>query len=353
MKMKHSEGRFFALSEERYRTAFQMSVDAISITNLEDGRYIETNQAFLDITGFTRQEVIGRKALEIGIWADPGDRRRLVEELRAHSVCRDLQAQFRKKNGDLWWGMMSASVIELDSVKCILSITCDISRLKASEQQLASTIESLSTSDKRYRTIFQTSLDFITINHLDDGHFIDCNHAFLDTMGYKREEILGRTSLELNLWANLRDLETFVNLLREHKQCRNLECRFKKKNGEVLFGLVSAAVIELEGVECIVSIMRDISSAKAAEDEIRNLSYFDPLTGLPNRRLLMDRLQQTMSEMAQNSHKSALLFVDLDHFKAINETLSHQVGYLLLLEASRRLLSCAREADTVARLGSD
>ncbi len=98
---------------------------------------------------------------------------------------------------------------------------------------------------------------------------------------------------------------------------------------------------------------RELQQLKAAHDEIRNLAFFDPLTSLPNRRLLLDRLRQSLAAGARSKHKRALLFVDLDDFKTLNDTLGHHIGDLLLQEVARRILANIRETDTVARLGGD
>jgi diguanylate cyclase (GGDEF)-like protein/PAS domain S-box-containing protein len=97
----------------------------------------------------------------------------------------------------------------------------------------------------------------------------------------------------------------------------------------------------------------DISERKAAEEKIRALAFYDPLTGLPNRRLLFDRLHMALASCARSQHRGALLFIDLDNFKTINDSLGHDIGDLLLQEAAQRLKTCIREGDTVARLGGD
>jgi diguanylate cyclase (GGDEF)-like protein/PAS domain S-box-containing protein len=340
-------------SEERYRTAFQTSIDAININRLGDGNYIDVNKAFLDIVGFSRDEVIGRSSIELGIWADCADRERMVDQVSRNSYCRDLEAQFRKKNGEVFWGVMSASLIEVEGIPCILSVTRDISAAKAAEQLLTQAAEALRVSEERYRTVFQTSLDAILINRTSDRRFIDVNQAFLNVMGFERDEVIGRTSLELNLWADPRDLKNVDEILKQTLQCRNVEIQFRKKNGETLWGLMSSSVVEIDGIQCVLTITRDISSAKAAEDEIRSLAFYDPLTGLPNRRLLMERLHVTLASSSRTGRLRALLFVDLDNFKTLNDTLGHQTGDLMLQEAAKRLTACVRGADTVGRLGGD
>ena len=123
-------------SEERYRTAFLASLDSVNINRLRDGLYIEVNPAFLEVTGYRREEVIGRTSLELGIWADPAVRAQLVASLRAGVACRSLETEFRKKNGERMWGLMSAAVIQLDGEPCILSITRDITERKRIESEL-------------------------------------------------------------------------------------------------------------------------------------------------------------------------------------------------------------------------
>jgi diguanylate cyclase (GGDEF)-like protein len=165
--------------------------------------------------------------------------------------------------------------------------------------------------------------------------------------------VIGRTALEINIWANPRDRQSLVELLRQNSVSRDSEVKFRKKNGEVIWVLTSSSVIEIGGVSCLLGVMRDISSAKAAEERIRDLAFYDPLTRLPNRRLLLDRLQQALTVSGGGLHGHALLFIDLDRFKTLNDTFGHQSGDLLLQEVARRIAGCVHPTDTVARLGGD
>jgi PAS domain S-box-containing protein len=141
-------------SEERYRTAFLASLDAVNINRLSDGTYLDVNPAFLHITGYEREEVIGRTSLELNIWGDPVDRQHLIELLHNSPECLSLEARFRKKSGELLWGLMSAAVIELDGKPAILSITRDITRRKQSE-------EALRESQARYELALKATNDVI------------------------------------------------------------------------------------------------------------------------------------------------------------------------------------------------
>jgi diguanylate cyclase (GGDEF)-like protein len=117
--------------------------------------------------------------------------------------------------------------------------------------------------------------------------------------------------------------------------------------------LISASVIEIEGVPCIVSIVRDISGVKAAESTIQSLAFYDPLTGLPNRRMLLERLRLILASGTRSGRLKALLLVDLDNLKTLNDTLGHETGDLLLQEVARRMAACAHEAEIVGRIGGD
>jgi diguanylate cyclase (GGDEF)-like protein/PAS domain S-box-containing protein len=341
------------MSEERYRVAFQTSLDCVNINRLDNGVYVDVNRAFVELIGYERQEILGRSSLELEIWADPRDRLTLIEALRLHSVTRNLEAKFRRKNGTTLWGLMSASVIELEGVPCVLSITRDITEAKIAEQRLAATTDALQASEERYRTVFHTSLDCITLSHLSDGRFIDANHAFLDMIGMKSDEILGRTSKELGIWANPEARVEIVEMVRRNETVRDFQTEFVKKSGERFWVLISAAIIQVGGISCLVSVVRDISSVKAAESKIHNLALYDPLTGLPNRRSLFEKLGQTLTDGTRKGRLKALLLVDIDNLKTLNDTLGHHTGDLLLQKVAQRIAACSHDVDTVCRLGGD
>jgi diguanylate cyclase (GGDEF)-like protein/PAS domain S-box-containing protein len=340
-------------SEQRYRTAFQTSLDAININRCSDGKFIECNKAFLEMVGYSRQEVSARGSLELNLWVDKSERHRMLDAVLKHGSCRDIEAQFRKKNGEIFWGLMSASAIEIEGVPCVLTISRDITAAKAAEKLLSAAAEAVRLSEERYRKVFHTSLDPITINQLGTRQYLEVNQAFLNVLGFQRDEVIGKTPLDLGIWADPRDLESLAATLGKTGECRNLEIQFISKSGETVWGLMSASIIEIDETPCVLTITRDITNAKAAEDEIRNLAFYDPLTGLPNRRLLLERIHQDLTSTNQSGRLRALLFVDLDNFKMLNDTLGHQTGDLLLQETARRLTACVRTDDTVGRLGGD
>lgn len=150
-----------------------------------------------------------------------------------------------------------------------------------------------------------------------------------------------------------RDRLILAETIRQNSGCRALEVQFRKKNGEIVWGELSASIIEIEGVPCILTLTRDITTAKAAEKTIRSLAFYDSLTGLPNRRQLLEKLQRPQAAPSQKDRSMALLLIDLDHFKVFNDTLGHQTADLLLKEVAQRIAASVHEGDTVCRLGGD
>jgi diguanylate cyclase (GGDEF)-like protein/PAS domain S-box-containing protein len=340
-------------SEELYRTVFQTSADGIALSQMSDGRYIDVNKAFLRIMGCEREDVIGKTSLELKVWINPEDRNKMVSALNDFAEFRDMQTRYVKKNGEIVWVQISASAIQIEGRPCILSVVRDVTAAKAAEERLKAADSALRLSEQRYRTAFQTSLDAININRFSDGRYIDVNEAFLEITGYARDEIIGRTSVEMGIWANARDRKTMAGLVSQSSVCRGLEVQFRKKDGKLFWGQLSASVMEVDGEPCILSITRDLTEAKAAQDEIRSLAFYDPLTGLPNRRMLLERLHNSLASAGSGRPLQALLLIDLDNFKVLNDTLGHRTSDLLLKEVGQRISGCTREPETVARLGGD
>jgi diguanylate cyclase (GGDEF)-like protein/PAS domain S-box-containing protein len=367
------------VSETRYRTAFQTSLDSICITRMDDGTVIDVNDMFIDFLGYSRQDlteqtvtvpnrwvdlngeahedlfldVKGQTTLGLNLWANPSDRERFVEILTKDAICRNFETQWRHRSGALLWVQISASLVELEAVQCSLTVIRDITEAKAAERRIALSAEARRQSDQRYRTAFQTSLDAITITRISDAAIVDINQAFLDISGYEREEVIGRTTLELGIWADARDRDYLTNTLSDHSIIRDLEARFRRKNGEIFWGRLSVSIIELNGAPCMLFVSRDISGIKAAEEEIHSLAYYDPLTELPNRKLLLEQLQKMLNIKSQRHLNKALLYVDLDNFQVLNDTLGHSVGDLVLQEAAHRIRECLHKSHMVARLGGD
>jgi diguanylate cyclase (GGDEF)-like protein/PAS domain S-box-containing protein len=203
-------------------------------------------------------------------------------------------------------------------------------------------------------SVFTHANECITITDVE-GRIVDVNPAFNRVTGFSREEVIGRNPRLLA--SGRHDKDFYAGMWRSLAETGQWQGEIwnRRKNGEVYPEWLSIATVYGENGEATSRIgsFFDISERKQNEAEINNLAFYDPLTQLPNRRLLLDRLRHSVASAARTSGQGAVLFIDLDHFKTINDTQGHAVGDMLLCEVARRLDACVREGDTVARLGGD
>ncbi len=191
-----------------------------------------------------------------------------------------------------------------------------------------------------------------------DGRITSFNRAATLTFGYTAAEVLGQNVTllmpEPHCSHHDQHIRHFLNQGSGAPSPQNRELMGKRKNGEIFpVTLVLTSVEQSPGDWIFIAIVRDLTQVDATLRNLRSTAYSDPLTGLPNRLLLMDRLSQAIRSLNRESPGIALLFVDLDHFKPINDNFGHHVGDLVLRETAVRLQSCVRESDTIARLGGD
>ncbi|MBI5920157.1 MAG: PAS domain S-box protein [Betaproteobacteria bacterium] len=203
-------------------------------------------------------------------------------------------------------------------------------------------------------SVFTHALEGIAITDAE-GKIIDVNDTFSFITGYSRDEVLGHNPRILSSGRHSRDFFTAMwRSLTEKGQWFG-EIWNRRKNGEVYAETLNiSAVLDAQGKpQQYVALFSDITERKQIEGQVQELAFYDPLTKLPNRRLLSDRLSQAMAACRRIGFHGALMFLDLDNFKPLNDKHGHVVGDLLLIEAAARLKSCVREMDTVARFGGD
>jgi diguanylate cyclase (GGDEF)-like protein/PAS domain S-box-containing protein len=244
-------------------------------------------------------------------------------------------------------GVVRAVEVHISTVNCqgeslFFSIIHDITERKQAEEKL------------RIAAVTFETHDAILITDAN-ANITRVNQAFQNITGYSSEEVLGKNPRILSsdrqdkafyavMWQQLLNTGSWTG-----------EMWDRRKNGEIYpKWLAITAVKDAQGKTTeYVGIFSDITARKQAEEKIQQLALHDPLTQLPNRRLLNDRLEQTMASSKRSGRYGALIFLDLDNFKPLNDTHGHGVGDLLLMEVARRISSCVREVDTVARFGGD
>ena len=236
-----------------------------------------------------------------------------------------------------------------------LQKTHDELEIRANRKAIEMTYE-LRKSETRANALIQSSLDCI-ISMNSDGHIIEFNPASEKTFGYLRKDILGKH---------------FLSLIpkRFHKECiagterylatgesnivnKRTEQIAERANGKEFTVEVVIVHTQYENEMFFSAFIRDLTNSKEAEEEIYRLAFYDPLTKLPNRRLMQDRLQHAIKSQARHNQYGAIIFIDLDNFKMLNDTRGHNMGDLLLIETASRINASVRKNDTVARLGGD
>ncbi|WP_343349910.1 sensor domain-containing protein [Pseudomonas sediminis] len=461
-------------SEEKFAKAFMHTPDAVAITDRATGRFIEVNPSFEQQFGWRSAEAVGHTSLELGIWADPSDRQRMLDAVQAGRL-NNLEVRLFSRDGSVTSNLLFGGEIELNGTNCLVLTVRNITEQRAQEQALSESkqrlrlaldsadlgtwdwhipssrlfasarasqlqglesrpfegafldffrqvpmedrhslrqsyqrlveerrshyqvtyriqldngglrfLEStaklqlddagqpqrmvgtlvdiserllreqrLQASEEKFAKAFHSSPDAITITERDTGRYIEINEGFTRITGYLDWEVIGRTVHELSIWAYPEERVRMIEHLTQHGQVLHMEMHGRHRDGEVRLVDVSVQPIELNDVPCLLLTARDTSELKQAQAQVQHLAYHDALTNLPNRALLMDRLTQQIALLKRHELRGALLFLDLDHFKHINDSLGHPVGDSVLRLISARLEASVRLEDTVARLGGD
>jgi len=255
-------------SEELFRNAFMTSPDSVNINRLSDGMYVIINEGFTKTTGFTPEDVKGKTSLEINIWADPERRKELVTELQEKGKVEDFEAQFRKKDGSIITGLMSASILEINGEAHIMNVTRDITRIKNIENEL-----------KQEKNLLHTLIDNLPDRiYIKDrnSRFVICNRALAERMGKKEvSEVIGKSDFDFQLpelaEQFYRDEQEIMNSgipLINHEEPRVMP------DGEKRWNLITKVPLRDHNgkITGIVGISRDITDIKKKEARTRALN---------------------------------------------------------------------------------
>lgn len=316
-----------------------------------DGRYVYVNDAMCALTGWGRSALIGR---DYTTTLHPED----VEHERARAIdllagrLRRYQAERRyvRADGEIMWVLASGALVRDTSghAKLFLSQVQDISPLRRAEA-------SARTAEALFRSAFDNApigMGLLTL----EGRWLQVNAAFTEMVGYTATQ-LSRMTLHDISEASTReaDLEALDDLASGRRRTYEIEKPFRHADGHLLWVRVSAStVLGPDGKPSrMVSQYEDVSDRRVADARLAHLALHDPLTGLANRALLMDRLAVALAQRAREGGHVAVAFCDLDDFKAVNDRQGHAAGDQVLLTVAEALRSTVRPGDTVARIGGD
>lgn len=329
-------------SRQMFSAAFESCPVAASIATLADGSFIEANANYERDFGWSREDLIGMSSLEVGLWPDKATRDAWVAAMYQAGRLVNYETRWLDRTGKARDVSLSSEIVDVNGNSCILAYVTDISARKRAE------------ADLRIAAAAFESQEGIVVTDAQ-GVILQVNQAFTEITGYTSAEVIGQTPSLLKsgrhdahfyrtMWATIAQTGAWQG-----------EIWDRRKNGEIYpkWLTISAVKDERGVVTHYVGTHFDITERKRAEEKIQALAYTDQLTGLANRFSLNEWLIQALALAGRSGNPLALLMIDLDNFKAINDTLGHHVGDQLLVEVANRLRKAVRQTDLVARLGGD
>ncbi|MGI9048512.1 MAG: PAS domain S-box protein [Rubrobacteraceae bacterium] len=344
-------------SEVLYRTLVEQ-IQAVTYVDLADGAYpdlsLYTSPQIEAMTGYMVEEwgVPEKDLWEESLYHEDREWVLAADE-RARATGQPFSEEYRllTRDGRVIWVRDEAVLLRDDSDKPWLwqGVLMDITEIKQAQ-------EALKESEERFRSAFEDAATGIALINLDN-RYLRVNPALCELLGYEEVELLEKTSFEV---THPEDLE--VSRGRSSRMLEaddagkmRLEKRYVCKDGSVVWAVSDVSLVrDSEGKPShFISQYQDITERKRLEESLERRAFHDPLTDLPNRSLLMNRLGRTLTRIQRHGGRVAMLFLDLDDFKVVNDSLGHEVGDRLLVMVAERLSNCLRPEDTLSRLGGD
>jgi len=331
-------------SEARARIVGEMLPIPMLTARLEDGAVVSMNQRAVELFGVSAESAAGTPIGDFCV--DPAMCKRLIAKIHRDDHVRDFELQLKSANASPIWVLLSARTIQHQGERVLLMALVDMSDRKRAE-------EALRASEQEFRLIAESSGDMIAVVDTA-GQRLYNNPSYTRILG-DPGDLAGSDSFQD---IHPEDRDRIRRLLLDTVatgQGHRAQYRFLQRNGNVCYIESQGNAIrdETGKVSRLVVISRDITEHKLAEEKIRHLAHHDALTGLPNRVLLRDRLEQAIAQAQRNRTQMGVMLLDLDRFKTINDTFGHEAGDDALLAVAERLRASVRRVDTVARLGGD
>ncbi|MBL4952923.1 diguanylate cyclase [Neobacillus sp. OS1-32] len=337
---------FNEISGDIFQSIIEHNPDAVFIFSME-GKIVQINEASSSIFGYTLEEAKGMHYRRLIVHKHA---RKLHHHVREILLGKSFEVEFDAYDKNAKLMHLQVKSIPLIQHQQIIGIFCVVKDL--TELTLAKL--SLQESEKRYRLLADNSLDLIQLVNLD-AIVTYASPSHKAVLGYDAEEYVGKWVLYQPDGQIDEDFKKiFVHMVLTQKSI-TCEIRRRHKSGkEVWLELKGTPMFDEDGnIEHMMLVGREITEQKEYQKELEFLSFHDPLTGVPNRRLFKELLEQTLKEAIRYQRKFAVMFLDLDRFKQINDQFGHDKGDILLKQFSNRIKSCLRGSDTLARLGGD
>ncbi len=336
-------------SEHSFRSLFENSPTGMIAIDPENLRIVRANRIAQGMFGYGAEEVLTKTILDITLPDDIAQSKQRFEQLsRGEEDHMHYEKRLLRMDGSSFLADISIATLKDSNgkVESFIGSAIDISERKQFE-------DSLKDSEVRFRSIIEQSP--VAISFSRDGYSIDANPAYMEMFGFENiDEIIGKPVVNQIAPQSRAEVEDRIaRRMRGESVESSYDVVGLRKDGSEFPLFVSAKRLILKDGPISSAFLIDFTERQKAKEQIERLAFYDHLTDLPNRQLLMDRLQQALALSARSGQQGALLLIDLDNFKSLNDTLGHDIGDMLLLQVADRLVSCVQEGDTVARLGGD
>ena len=334
--------------ERRFRQVAEHIDEVFWLRTPDRDEVLYVNPAFEKVTGVPRERVYE----DPSSWLDlvhPDDRAD-VKEAYLDDEEGGYEQEYRvvRPDGDVRWVRDRAFPVEDDDgeVYRIVGIAQDVTEERKAR-------EALRRAKEKFRGVFDISPVALIVADPGSGRRVEVNRAFTEVFGWERDDLIADGVDASDLWEDRERRRKVAARLRSGETVRNVEAPFRRRDGSCFDGLVSASVLDFGGETYWITAVQDISPMKEVERELEYQALHDQLTGLPNRTLFWDRVEHAMARAQRAGDLIAVLFLDLDGFKRVNDDYGHGGGDDLLRQLAERLAAVVREQDTVARVGGD
>ena len=334
-------------SEERFRSLVQNASDVITVLD-EVGTIRYESLTVERVLGYLPEERVGKNAFD---YLHPDDEERskaaFAEALDNPGEVRPL-VEFRLRHKDGSWRHMETTrtnLLDDPAVKGVVANSRDITERKRAEEKIRE-------SEERYRAVVEQSAEAIWLFDPDTKRVLESNTAFQEMLGYTAEELKEMTNYDF-ITNSRENVDSAVERIVQEGRGFFGERKYRRKDGMVLDVEVSGSVIPYDGKEVVCAVARDLTERKELEEQLRHQAFHDSLTELPNRALFLDRLGHALARARREDGPVAVLLLDLNDFKVVNDSLGHDAGNAVLVEIAKRLRKCMRPGDTTARIFGD
>jgi diguanylate cyclase (GGDEF)-like protein/PAS domain S-box-containing protein len=307
----------------------------------EEKSFLRWNKNFETVSGYSGEEITGMNPLDFFLEEEKELVKQRIDEVFENEDS-FVDARFLSKNGTTTPYFFTGIKLVFEGMNCLVGVGIDIAARKNAEEQL------------RIAAIAFEAQEGIAVSDANET-ILRVNQSFTKITGYEANESIGQKASMLK--SGYHDSKFYDEMWEAIKKDNHWQGEVINlhKNGEhsPVWLTITAVTNDKDEVINYVSTFSDLTQFKKDKEKIHSLAFYDSLTGLPNRRLLYEHLNQIILHISTNQNYGALLFIDLDNFKTLNDTKGHNFGDILLIEVAKRIKGCLRESDFVARLGGD